>query len=30
LGVDSEKFVQTIRTELVWKWNWGGPVRAAY
>jgi outer membrane immunogenic protein len=23
-GTFNEKFVQTIRTELVWKWNWGG------
>jgi len=30
LGVASEKFVQTVRTELVWKWNWGGAARAAY
>ncbi len=30
VGMDSEKIVQTIRTELVWKWNLGGPVRAAY
>lgn len=30
VGLDSEKVVQTVRTELVWKWNWGGPVRAAY
>ncbi len=22
--IDSEKFVQNIRTELVWRWNWGG------
>jgi outer membrane immunogenic protein len=22
--------VQTVRTELVWRWNWGGSVRAAY
>jgi outer membrane immunogenic protein len=28
--LDSEKFVQTIRTELVWKLNWGGPVAARY
>jgi outer membrane immunogenic protein len=29
-GVDTRKFVQTVRTELVWRFNWGGPVRAAY
>jgi outer membrane immunogenic protein len=27
---DSKKFEQTIRTELVWRFNWGGPLRAAY
>jgi outer membrane immunogenic protein len=27
-SVNSEKFVQTIRSELVWRFNWGGPVRA--
>jgi outer membrane immunogenic protein len=27
---DSRKFVQTVRTELVWRFNWAGPVRAAY
>jgi outer membrane immunogenic protein len=30
LSVDSEKFVQTIRSELVWRFNWSGPVRAGY
>jgi outer membrane immunogenic protein len=30
LSVDSEKFVQTIRSELVWRFNWGGPGRASY
>jgi outer membrane immunogenic protein len=29
-SVDSEKFVQTIRSELVWRFNWGSPVRASY
>jgi outer membrane immunogenic protein len=29
-SVDSEKFVQTIRSELVWRFNWGGSVRGAY
>ena len=29
-SLDNEKFVQTIRTELVWRFNWGGPVRAAH
>jgi outer membrane immunogenic protein len=24
VAVDSEKYVQTVRTELVWRWNWGG------
>jgi outer membrane immunogenic protein len=27
LSVDSEKFVQTIRSELVWRFNWGGAGR---
>jgi outer membrane immunogenic protein len=27
---DSKKFEQTIRSELVWRFNWGGPVRASY
>jgi len=26
----SEKFVQTVTTSLVWKFNWGGPVVARY
>ena len=26
----SHKYVQTIRSELVWRFNFGGPVRAAY
>jgi len=30
LSVDSEKFVQTIRSELVWRFNWGSPARASY
>ena len=29
-GVSTRKLVQTVRTELVWRFNWGGPVRAAY
>jgi outer membrane immunogenic protein len=29
-SVESEKAVQTIRSELVWRFNWGGPVRAGY
>jgi outer membrane immunogenic protein len=31
-GVDihSKKFEQAIRSELVWRFNWAGPVRAAY
>jgi outer membrane immunogenic protein len=28
--LDSQKFVQTIRTELVYRFNWGGPVVAKY
>jgi len=28
--IDTEKFVQTVRSELVWRWNWPGPVRASY
>ena len=27
---DSKKFEQTIRSELVWRFNWGGPVVARY
>ena len=27
---DTQKFVQTIRTELVYRFNWGGPVVAKY
>ena len=30
VSVESEKFVQTIRSELVWRFNWSGPVRAGY
>jgi outer membrane immunogenic protein len=26
----SRKYIQTIRTELVWRFNWGGPVVARY
>ena len=22
-GINSEKSVRTVRTELVWRWNWG-------
>jgi outer membrane immunogenic protein len=29
-SVDSEKFVQTIRSELVWRFNWGSSARAPY
>jgi outer membrane immunogenic protein len=29
-SVDSEKFVQTIRSELVWRFNWGGPGGRSY
>jgi outer membrane immunogenic protein len=28
--IDSHKFVQTVRSELVWRFNWGGPVVAKY
>src|SRR5437763_9288500 len=28
--VHARKFEQVIRSELVWRFNWGGPVRAAY
>jgi outer membrane immunogenic protein len=30
LGFNAEKFIQTVRTELVWRFNWGGPVVARY
>jgi outer membrane immunogenic protein len=30
IGEHSEKFVQTVTTSLVWKFNWGGPVVARY
>ena len=30
LSVDSEKFVQTIRSELVWRFNWGSSGGASY
>jgi outer membrane immunogenic protein len=30
LAYDSSKFVQTIRTELVYRFNWGGPVVGRY
>lgn len=29
-SIDTQKSVQTIRSELVWRFNWGGPVRAGY
>ena len=29
-SVDSQKYVQTIRSELVWRFNFGGPVVARY
>jgi outer membrane immunogenic protein len=29
-SVDSRKFVQTVRSELVWRFNFGGPVVARY
>ena len=29
-SIDSRKFVQTIRSELVWRFNFGGPVVARY
>jgi len=28
--VHARKFEQTVRSELVWRFNWAGPVRAAY
>ena len=28
--IDSEKFVHTVRSELVWRFNFGGPVVARY
>jgi outer membrane immunogenic protein len=28
--IRSEKYIQTIRTELVWRFNWSGPVVARY
>lgn len=27
---DSKKWVQTVRSELVYRFNWGGPVVAKY
>jgi outer membrane immunogenic protein len=30
IAVDSQKWVQTIRTELVYRFNWGGPVVGRY
>jgi outer membrane immunogenic protein len=29
-GINSEKNIQTVRTELVWRFNFGGPVVARY
>ena len=29
-SIHARKFEQTIRSELVWRFNWGGPARAAY
>jgi outer membrane immunogenic protein len=29
-GIHARKFEQAIRSELVWRFNWGGPVRASY
>ena len=29
-AIHARKFEQTIRSELVWRFNWGGPVRAPY
>jgi outer membrane immunogenic protein len=29
-GMNSSKEIQTVRTELVWRFNWGGPVVAKY
>jgi outer membrane immunogenic protein len=29
-SIDSHKFVQTVRTELVWRFNWNSPVIAKY
>jgi outer membrane immunogenic protein len=29
-SIETRKTVQTIRSELVWRFNWGGPVRAGY
>jgi outer membrane immunogenic protein len=29
-SMDSKKWVQTIRSELVYRFNWGGPVVAKY
>jgi outer membrane immunogenic protein len=30
VGFNSQKTIQTIRSELVWRFNWGGPVVASY
>ncbi|MBI5319410.1 porin family protein [Bradyrhizobium sp.] len=30
VSYDSEKWVHTVRSELVWRFNWGGPVVAKY
>jgi len=29
-GINTQPYVQTVTTSLVWKFNWGGPVVAAY
>jgi outer membrane immunogenic protein len=29
-GINSQKYVQTVRSELVWRFNWGGSVVARY
>jgi len=30
LSDDSHKWVQTVRSELVYRFNWGGPLLAKY
>ena len=29
-SIDAHKYVQTVRSELVWRFNFGGPVIARY
>ena len=29
-AIHAQKYVQTVRSELVWRFNWGGPVVAKY